>query len=144
MMPTKLEVFNVLLMQGSVFVHFDARHVTSIPEHLQGKEQVVFQFGLDMAVPIPDMIYNEQGVSGTLSFQGKPMWVSVPWDTTFAVVGESAKGFVWHSEMPPAITAQAQAKEAGKVVSILKHKPSGKSKATGKKGADRSHLRLVK
>jgi len=146
MLPTKLEVFSVLLRQGSVFVHFDARHVTSIPEHLQGKDQVVFQFGLDMPVPIPDMAYDTHGVSGTLSFNGKPMWVSIPWDATFAIVGESTKGLVWHSEMPASIAASIAAHEAGKVVSIFKHEPSGKSrpKVTSKEGADRSHLRLVK
>lgn len=145
-MPAKLDVFRAILMQGSVFVHLDARDDVMVPYNLQGQEQVVFQFGLDMPTPITDLEYNQSGVSGTLSFKGKPFHVSVPWESVFAIVGENNQGLVWHEDMPKSILERKEAEEAGKIVSIFKHEPSGKSKpkVASKEGADRSHLRLVK
>lgn len=144
-MPAKLDVFRALLHQGSVFIHLDARDEVMVPYHLQGQEQVVIQVGLDMPVPIPDLEYNSGGVSGTLSFKGKPFHVSVPWDSVFAIVGENAQGLVWHEDMPKSIKERAEAEKAGKIVSI-NHKPKTPSKVTSKgvEGADRSHLKLVK
>lgn len=145
-MPAKLDVFRALLLKGSVFVHLDARDEVMVPYHLQGQEQVVIQVGLDMPVPIPDLEYNTGGVSGTLSFKGKPFHVIVPWDSVFAIVGEDTKGMVWYDDMPKALRDREEAEKAGKIVNIFKHEPTGKSKqkVISREGADRSHLRLVK
>jgi hypothetical protein len=60
-----------LMKLGTVLVHINSRNCLSvIPDHLVGRDQVVFQIGHDMPVPIRDLQLNERGFSGTLSFSG--------------------------------------------------------------------------
>jgi stringent starvation protein B len=97
------------LLRGSVFVHLDPRRPgVLVPARLRSQAQVVLQVGLDMPVPIPDLRIDEDGVFGTLSFKGVPFACFVPWAAVFALVGEDAKGMVWHSDMPPEIAAEVE------------------------------------
>lgn len=100
----KREVTQALLLKSSVFVHFNST-VTGVvvPPRLLGKDQVIFQFGLDMPVPIPDLRVTKRGVEGTLSFRGVPFFCQVPWEAVFAVVDENARGYVWQDDMPESV-----------------------------------------
>ena len=61
-----------------------------------------------MPVPIPDLRIDQEGVFGTLSFKGVPFACFVPWAAVFALVGEDAKGMVWHTDMPLEIAAEVE------------------------------------
>jgi stringent starvation protein B len=92
-----------------VFIHLDPRRSgVSVPARLRSQAQVVLQVGLDMPVPIPDLRIDHEGVFGTLSFRGVPFACFVPWGSVFALVGEDAKGMVWHADMPEEIAAEVE------------------------------------
>ena len=44
-----------------------------------------------MAVPIPDLRVDSEGISGTLSFSRKPFKVRIPWDAIFALKDEQGR-----------------------------------------------------
>jgi stringent starvation protein B len=97
------------LLRGSVFIHLDPRRSgVLVPSRLRSQAQVVLQVGLDMPVPIPDLRIDQEGVFGTLSFKGVPFACFVPWGAVFALVGEDAKGMVWHADMPLEIAAEVE------------------------------------
>ncbi len=60
-----------------VSVWIQADKCQGLPGHLKG--QVRLLFGVDMAIPIPDLCVDESGVSGTLSFGRIPHFVVIPW-----------------------------------------------------------------
>lgn len=142
--PNKLEIFNSLLTKGSVFVHCDGTQCTFLPNHLLKQEQVVLQFGLNMAIPIPDLLATEQGVHGTLSFKGKPEYVMVPWYSVFALVAEDGKGSLvdW---LPDSVRNKMNAEAASKPVAEPKPKVHDYRNLNKPTAAKRpNHLRLVK
>jgi stringent starvation protein B len=147
----KIDVFRALLQVGSVFVHFEpARGGSIIPERLLKQTQVVLQFGLDMAIPIPDLKYDGNGIFGTLTFKGIPFTCFVPWHCIFALVGDDGKGLTW--DIPKGLLEELSTKETGKVKSLSDHKSKTIShhnsaslpqKTTSKRPIP-SYLRLVK
>jgi stringent starvation protein B len=110
----KMKVFRFLLSRhASVFIHFRpllSNVEVKVPFRLRGNEQVVFQLGVDMPVPIPDLAYDARGVSGTLSFKGNPFHCHVPWEAVIAMVGEDGKGLVWVEDMSAKMRAELTAK----------------------------------
>lgn len=102
---SKKEVFDFLIELGDVFVHFNGTKTKWVPLHLQDREHVVFQFGLDMPVPIPDITTTDKSLSGTLSFSGKPFLCEVPWDAIYAMTckdpdGNTIHDCVYYDEIP--------------------------------------------
>lgn len=114
-LPDKREVARALLLRGSVFVHLDPRHHgVLVPQHLRKQPQLVLQVGLDMAVAIPDLRVDQEGVTGTLSFNRSPFTCFVPWEAVFALAGDDARGMVWPPSMPPEIKTEID-REAGRI-----------------------------
>jgi hypothetical protein len=75
-----------LLKDNDLFIYVNTKNdAVVVPSHLKGKECIVLQFGLNMAVPIPDLNVSDTGIYGTLSFSGKPFYCSIPWDSVYAV-----------------------------------------------------------
>jgi stringent starvation protein B len=108
-LPAKKDVARALLLRGSLFIHLDPRRPgVLVPSRLRSQAQVVLQVGLEMPVPIPDLRVDEDGVFGTLSFKGVPFTCFVPWGAVFALVGDDAKGMVWHADMPSEIAAEVE------------------------------------
>lgn len=91
------------LSDGIVRVHFDAtRSDVAVPTHLRDQENCVFELGLCMPVPIPDLKVDQAGVAGTLSFSGiGSKRCFVPWAAVFCAVQvfpDRAK--VWLNDAP--------------------------------------------
>lgn len=106
-LPPKHQVAEELLNEGAVFIHFDPRVEGVVaPLYLKDQPQLVFQFGYGLAVPIPDLFIDEEGISGTLSFQRTPHACFVPWSAAFAIVGEDGRGLIFPESMPPEIRAE--------------------------------------
>jgi len=111
--PAKLEVARVMLLRGSVFIHLDPRvEGVAVPPWFRGHPQLVLQVGLDMAVPILDLMVDKDGVRGTLSFNHSPWFCSIPWDAVFALQDDNGKGMVWPEALPEEIQDEL-AREAG-------------------------------
>ena len=111
-LPPKKEVALALLERSNdrgIFVHLDPRQATVVvPPWFKKQPQLVLQIGLNMAIPIPDLRFDDDGMSCTLSFNASPFFCSVPWAGVFAIVDESAKGMVWPDDVPPEIARQVQ------------------------------------
>jgi hypothetical protein len=88
-----------------------------------------------MHIPIPDMKIDSHGISGTLSFKGRPFKVHSPWGSIFAVVGTNGKGFQWAEDTPT---------DLPKVQNEPAELPPVKKKSPSLRLVKPSHLRLVK
>ncbi len=105
--PTKREVFDALLSNGdkTLFVMFDPRAAgVSVPAHLKGKTHVSLEVGLQMIVPIKDLLSHAGGFSGVFSFNRTPCYVHVPWAAVFWIgrdLGlDSCVGVEWPADVP--------------------------------------------
>jgi len=106
-LPPKKDVAEALLRGPSLYIHLDPRKPDVIvPPYFKKQPQLVLQVGLNMAIPIPDLKVDDEGVTCTLSFNRKPFWCRLPWSAVFALVGEDMKGMVWPDEVPAEVAAQ--------------------------------------
>jgi len=127
--PDKRDVADALLERGSLFIYLDPRRDdVLVPQYLAKQPQLVLQVGLNLAVPIPDLGVDEEGITGTLSFNRSPFFCRVPWDAIFGLVGDDALGVVWDEDLPDEIAAEVEAAQA---------------KAEGKPSAKRPSLRAI-
>ena len=109
-LPSKKDVVLALLQGPSVFVHLDPRKKgVVVPANFRKQPQLVLQIGLNMAVSIPDLRVDDEGVSCTLSFSRSPFWCALPWSAIYALVSEDGPGMVWPDDVPPEVAAQMQA-----------------------------------
>jgi len=109
-LPSKKDVVLALLQGPSVFVHLDPRKKgVVVPANFRKQPQLVLQIGLNMAVSIPDLRVDDEGVSCTLSFSRSPFWCVLPWSAIYALVSEDGPGMVWPDDVPPEVAAQMQA-----------------------------------
>jgi stringent starvation protein B len=108
-LPPKKEVGLALLERSSVYVHLDPRQESvSVPVWFKKQCQLVLQVGMNMPVPIPDLRFDDEGMSCTLSFNRAPFFCVVPWSSVFAMVGEDGRGMVWPDDVPAEVARQAQ------------------------------------
>ena len=102
-----------LLEQASMYIHLDPRvGSVQVPPGFKNQPQLVLQVGLNMAVAIPDLHVDDQGLSCTLSFNRTPFFCMIPWPAVFALVGENGQAMVWAEDVPAEVAAQAQAQKA--------------------------------
>ena len=112
-LPPKKDVALALLEQASMYIHLDPRaESVRVPSSFKNQPQLVLQVGLNMAVAIPDLHVDEQGLSCTLSFNRTPFFCMIPWPAVFALVGENGQAMVWAEDVPAEVAAQAQAQKA--------------------------------
>jgi hypothetical protein len=115
-LPRKKDVAMALLQGPSVFIHLDPRKPeVVVPPYFKKQPQLVLQVGLNMAIPIPDLKVDDEGVSCTLSFNRRPFWCRLPWTAIYALVGEALdgedmKGMLWPDDVPAEIAAQREGK----------------------------------
>lgn len=109
-LPPKKDVALALLeREPSVFIHLDPRRPgVSVPKWLAGQPQLVLQIGLNMAIPIPDLKVDDEGISCTLSFNRSPFWCRLPWHAIWALMSEDHRGMVWPEDIPPDLPAPKQ------------------------------------
>lgn len=109
-LPSKKDVVLALLQGPSVFVHLDPRKKgVVVPSNFRKQPQLVLQIGLNMAVQIPDLRVDDDGITCTLSFSRSPFWCALPWSAIYALVSEDGPGMVWPDDVPPEVAAQMQA-----------------------------------
>ena len=125
------------LLQGpSVFIHLDPRKPeVVVPPYFKKQSQLVLQVGLNMAIPIPDLKVDDEGVTCTLSFNRRPFWCRLPWTAIYALVGEALdgedmKGMLWPDDVPAEIAAQREGKgqQAGPQAGPQRARPQREAK----------------
>jgi stringent starvation protein B len=121
-LPPKKDVALALLEKSSIYVHLDPRQpAVVVPNWFKKQPQLVLQVGLDMAVKIPDLRLDDDGMSCTLSFNRAPFFCVVPWTSVFAMVGDDGRGMVWPDDVPAEVARHAQTR--GLDASVLKEPP---------------------
>lgn len=100
--PSKRATIEQLLARGPVQVHLDARRAdVTVPAYLRADSNLVLRFGYELSPPINDLVVDDSGMSGTLTFKGKPFHCVLPWHTIFAALGEGdPSGTVWSGDVP--------------------------------------------
>ncbi|MGE0785377.1 MAG: ClpXP protease specificity-enhancing factor SspB [Sandaracinaceae bacterium] len=158
--PPKPVVARALLERGSLFVHLDPRRDgVVVPPWFANQEELVLQFGFRLPLPIPDLFVDEEdGISGTLSFNRAPHSCRVPWPAVYAMSGDDGMGVVWEEDLPTevAVSIEERRRKANRpALRAVPSEPTTKpteSAATDDAGGDtdpatprpRPHLRLVK
>ncbi|MBZ0235313.1 MAG: hypothetical protein K8M05_23500 [Deltaproteobacteria bacterium] len=100
--PDKRQVVDDLLSRGPVLVHFDARRGdVQVPPRFVREPKLVLRFGHALSPPIPDLVVDEKGIAGTLTFGGVPFRCVLPWPAIFAAVQDGdQRGMVWPDDIP--------------------------------------------
>lgn len=103
MSNAKADVVINWIGHGPLRVQFDAtREGVVVPQHLQHKVDLVFEIGLDMPRPIPDLKIDQDGISATLSFGGYGLIpCCIPWAAVFGVSSIVSDAVaVWLNDAP--------------------------------------------
>ena len=138
-LPPKKEVGLALLERSSVYVHLDPRHDTvHVPVWFKKQPQLVLQVGMNMPVPIPDLRFDDDGLSCTLSFNRSPFFCVVPWSSIFAMVGEDGRGMVWPDDVPAEVAREAQGRGADATARKELPKPGMPHVREGREGREGS------
>lgn len=133
-LPPKKDVALALLEQGSVHVHLDPRTGgVVVPLHFKKQAQLVLQVGLNMAVPIPDLHVEDDGIACTLSFNRSPFYCVIPWAAVFALVGDDGRGLVWPESVPRELQRVAPPPPSAAVPESAKSEPAKPEKKPRKK-----------
>ena len=130
------------LLEGpSVYVHLDPRREgVMVPKWLSNQPQLVLQIGMTLAIPIPDLEIDDDGIACTLSFNQRPHGCYMPWSAIFAMVDEDGRGMIWPDDVPGELAAQAR-RAAMKVAS--KKGPRKDDKAPGQAARAEPRLAIV-
>lgn len=100
--PDKRKLVEELLAEGPVLVRVDARaDDVQVPEQFRNDPRLVLRFGYSLSPAIADLEVDEEGISGTLTFGGRPFHCMLPWSSLYAVVAEpEQRGMVWPEDVP--------------------------------------------
>jgi hypothetical protein len=103
---SKLDCFRRLIDRGLVLLTFDTRHPEArVPPAFRGQPQLALSFSLRFGVD--DFAYDHDGVRGTLSFQRRPFFCEIPWDSVYMMRSEVADELlVWPEGLPPEVADQ--------------------------------------
>ena len=109
--PDKKRTLEQLLERGPVLVHVDARRPeVSIPTRFRSDACLILRFGYSLNPPISDLTVDDEGVGGTLTFNGTPFRCVLPWTAVFAATVEGEqRGTVWPEDVPEEMLSNSEA-----------------------------------
>lgn len=142
-LPPKKVVALALIEQSSVHLHLDPRAPgVVVPAWFKQQPQLVLQVGMNLPVPIPDLYFDDEKMSCTLSFNRSPFFCIIPWDAVFAMRGDDGRGMVWPDSLPPEVakagTAPREATPAEVKEKEKATKAPAKKSAAGKSAGKKS------
>ncbi len=112
---TKQQLFEQIIYDGSALIRVDARRAgVVVPAKYATDPDLVLDIGADMTPPIPDLHVDAVGVTGSLTFDGKPFHCVIPWSAVFGIQHTHPEQF-WPDDAPP--------EAAGKQVATHHAKP---------------------
>ncbi len=114
--PEKLRMFSRLIERGMVMVTIDARKDNArVPSRFSGELNLNLNFSHKFG--IHDFFYDDDGVRCSLSFQGTPFFVDVPWTAIYGMHSHAdGERMVWPDSMPEELKALLPAQARGHVV----------------------------
>lgn len=133
-----------LLERGAVLVHVDARRDdVVVPTRFKGDPRLILRFGYRLTPAIVDLVIDDAGIGGTLTFGGMPFFCRLPWTGVYAVVVEGEqRGMVWPEDIPEVVLDKQPdavlAPTGNKAPSATEPPP-----VAAEAGKKRGHLKLV-
>jgi stringent starvation protein B len=111
--PPKQQAFLALLKEGSTSLHLDARRAgVSVPEAFRGDAHLMLQYGYELAIPIPDLEVDDDGVRATLSFSRTPHTTVIPWAAVYAIASVDGRGVLYPEDVPSDVSVVAAPESA--------------------------------
>lgn len=102
-MPSKKDILRELLARTWVYLQVDGTHPgVDLPDWLRNPT-VTLQIGYGMAVPIPDLSVEDDGVVATLSFRRVPHTCRLPWSAIYAMSDGEGQGLLFPDDVPPSL-----------------------------------------
>jgi stringent starvation protein B len=100
--PDKRRTLEQLLARGPVLVHVDARRAeVNVPARFRADASLVLRFGYGLTPAIADLVVDDNGIAGTLTFAGAPFRCELPWTAVYAAMVEGEqRGTVWPEDVP--------------------------------------------
>ena len=137
--PNKQKVILDLLQNNSsVFIHLYPKYPgVDVPKQFVKDFHLILQVGYAMAIHIPDLIINDDGIFCTLSFSGIKHYCKLPWKSIFIIKGYETGGCSWGEDMPQELLSSIMNDHNKKAV-------ADKNKSNEKPPVKRNHLRLIK
>lgn len=127
--PSKKDVALKFLEVSLISIFLDPRgENVRVPDQFKKLPQLRLDVGLNMAVPINDLAFDDTGFSCTLSFNRTPFWCSVPWTHVFAIMGDEDRAVVWPDEVPPEVQQGSRMKEVESKPSEPNQAPAAEAK----------------
>ena len=81
-------------------VRFDPRREgVRVPAEFRVLPHMALNYAYGFTPPIYDLVVDDQGIQGTLTFGGKPCLTFVPWAAVFAV-GDEDTTMAWAEDLP--------------------------------------------
>jgi hypothetical protein len=101
------QTLNAMLATGhKVRIYLDPREAY-VPGQFAREAMIPLDIGLNLPIPIPDLVVNEFGVSATLSFDRQPHVCLVPWRAMYALTCDATDTRVVFRP-PPNVRTQTQ------------------------------------
>jgi len=99
--PSKQASFSLLLKEGWVSLHLDARvEGVVVPASFASQPHLVLQYGQNMPIPIEDLEVTEGGVTASLSFSRVPHRTFVPWSAVYLITCTNGSGMLYQEDVP--------------------------------------------
>ena len=133
---SKKDLLLALLGHGSAYLQLDGRTSgVSLPDWLRVDPAVVLELGLELAIPIPDLVVDDFGVRATLSFRREPYSCAIPWTAVYTIADGKGRGALFDEDVPKDVDLTRRPDMTP---------PPQRAVAPAKKPPRPSHLKLVK
>lgn len=98
----KVAAVTRMLASDPVFIYLDPRLPgVEVPDRFRADDSLTLRIGYHLAPPIPDLVVDDKGIRGTLTFNKQPYRVVVPWTATIgATVEYDRAGLSWLTSVP--------------------------------------------
>jgi stringent starvation protein B len=138
--PDKRRTLESLLSRGPVLVHVDARRAeVSVPPRFRADASLVLRFGYTLSPAIADLVVDDDGISGTLTFAGQPFHCVLPWTAVYAAMVEGEqRGTVWPEDVPEDVLSGT-----GEAPAAAAPPPPPPQEEPAPRARRASHLKLV-
>ena len=144
-----------LLNLGLVRFIFDGTHDSidkkNCPAHLLSTKNVIFEIGYDISIPIKDLLVDDFGFSGTLSFKGIHHKCVIPWEAIYSIYSYNSHDhtqdivYNWFDDMPFEVKAMLDEDGVASALPKIKQHVTVKSSAPNTKKRELPpYLRVVK
>ena len=148
----KYDFLLYLLETGDAMVCLDARLPdVDVPKNQKSNSSLNLVFNLNLRQPIE---INEDAISATLAFSGRPYKCSLPFEAVWAIYDPNMQnGQVWEESIPADMNLADQivsemvdnpASKPEKKLKTLKTSDKPTPESRSKTPRDRSHLRVIK